>query len=451
MVSEWMHTLYGVVRAERLTPPVASRFLGYASVALYEGIAAATPTLPSLAGALNGLATLPKAAKGERHDATLIALEAERVVLDSMLLESLPTTQATLAGLVDSLRTARTALGSGRAARSRSEALGREIGLAIVAWSRRDGFDSTRGRRYLPPKGPGLWLNDSPVIVYASQNLSGITEYVALDNPTNSLHAGGVSDRSLIMNRPKRAGLKELPPVDMTGWTEPYWGTLRPFLLKTWNECPIADPPAYATKPDAALYREAKEVYDARMNNTPEQKAIALYWADNPGETATPAGHWIAIAAQLVSQRRLSAEAAVRLFALTSLTTADAFIATWGYKYQFNLLRPRTYIRRLIDPAWEPLIPTPPFPSYPSGHSTQSAAAATVAKSLLGNLAFDDSTEVAIGGGVRHFDSFDAAADETGWSRIYGGIHFHADKANGKLVGECIGARVVERAKAAAP
>lgn len=445
MVSEWMHTLYGVIRTERLSPPVASRFMGYASVALYQGLATASPRLPSLAGAVNGLPELPKAESGARLDGSLVAIEAERVLLDSLLAEGLPTTRGTVAGLADSLHTARIALGVREAVGTRSTELGRRVGLAMVAWSRTDGFDSTRGRTYVPPVGLGLWLNDSPGSLYASQNQSGSTEFVALDNPSNTLRPGSASDRGLILNRPKRAGLKNLPAVNMAGATEPYWVQVRPFMLQTWNECPLPDPPAYGERPDAPLYKEALSVYQTKKSLTPEQHSIALYWADNPGESGTPSGHWIAIASRLVSAKQLSANDAARLFAATALAQADAFIAAWGYKYQFNLIRPRTFIRRLIDPAWEPQIPTPPFPEHPAGHSTQSAAAAAVLTEQLGVMAFDDSTGLAIGHPVRHFDSFTAAAREAGQSRLYGGIHYPSGDSAGKVLGECIGTHVVDR------
>ena len=72
------------------------------------------------------------------------------------------------------------------------------------------------------------------------------------------------------------------------------------------------------------------------------------------------------------------------------------------------------YIRRVIDPKWEPLIPTPPFPEYPSAHSTQSAAAAVTLTAFVGAAAFDDSTSISIGHAVRRFDAPRAAADEAG-------------------------------------
>jgi membrane-associated phospholipid phosphatase len=445
MVSEWMHTLYGAIRVERLSPPVASRLMAYASAALYTGLAAATPGMPRLERRLNEFPNIDESL-GRRLDPTLTSVAAERVVLDSLLREALPTTRAAIGRLADSLAQVRAALVQATDVRAASETTGRAIGRAIVAWARRDGFDSTRTMAaFVPPIGDAFWVNDAPANTYAAQNLSGASEFVALDNPANVLRAGSVSDRGLILNRPKRAAAKTLPAVNMAGTSEPYWARLRPFVLRAWRECPVPDPPSYSTDTSSVLYRDAAIVHATGSRLTSEQRAIALYWADNAGESGTPVGHWLSIASQIVSERHLSAEDAARVMLLTSVAQADAFIATWGYKYTLTLIRPRTYIRRVIDSTWEPLIPTPPFPEYPSGHSTVSAAAATVLAGMLGDGAFDDSTGLTIGNAVRRFDSFTGAAREAGLSRIYGGIHFPYGNLGGRALGECIGAKVIER------
>jgi len=446
MVSEWMHTLYGAIRVERLSPPVASRLMGYVSTALYSGMAAGTPSMTPLGREVNGFPALPAPGRPRDVDPTLTAVAAERVVIDSLLREALPTTRAALARLADSLAQARVTAGMSANVRSASEDLGERIGTAIVAWSRADGFDSTRTLPpYKAPVGPSYWVSDAPGHIYASQNMSGASEFVALDNPANVMRAGSVSDRGLIVNRPKRPGVKTLPAVNMAGLSEPYWAAIRPFVLRDWRECPVPEPPPFATDTGSVVFKDAELVRTTRAGLTPEQRAIALYWADNAGESGTPVGHWLSIASQMVSERKLSAEDAARLMVLTSLAQADAFIATWGYKYQYNLIRPRTYIRRVADSTWEPLIPTPPFPEYPSGHSTVSAAAATVLAAELGDIAFDDSTGVTIGNPVRRFDSFTAAAREAGLSRIYGGIHFSYGNLGGRALGACVGTKVVER------
>ena len=444
LVSEWMHSLYGVMRVERMSPPVASRLMAYATTALYAGLAATSKALPPLTGVFNGIPELPRAASRGDADGALVAIAAERVVLDSLLREALPTTRAAIQRLADSLATARSAFGVSASLRSRSDSLGRRIGLAIVAWSRGDGFDSTRGRPFAPPTGLAYWVNDAPANTFAAQNLSGASDFVALDNPANVMQSGNASDRALILNRPKKK-VSTIPAVNMAGISEPYWGQVRPFALRTWSECPVAEPPAYSPDTTSARYLDARVVLDTKKNLTPEQREIAFYWADNAGESGTPVGHWISIASQMVSQRHLSAEEAAQTMVLTAAAQADAFIASWGYKYQYVLIRPRTYIRRLMDSTWEPLIPTPPFPEYPSGHSTQSAAAATVLTALIGNVPFEDSTSISIGHGVRRFESFNAAADEAGISRIYGGIHFPTGNTGGQALGRCVGDKVIER------
>jgi hypothetical protein len=257
--------------------------------------------------------------------------------------------------------------------------------------------------------------------------------------------AGGGSDRGLILDRQKRAGPTTMPAVNMAGITEPYWAQLRPFALTSWSECPSKPAPDYGEKAGAQLYDEAKHVYDVSKTLTPEQRVITLYWADNGGETGTPVGHWLSIAGQMISQEKMSANNAAMAIAATAVSMADAFIATWGYKFKYNTMRPRTVIRMMIDPKWEPLIPTPPFPEFTSGHSTVSAAAAQTLGKLLGAKPFVDSTALTIGHDVRRFESFRAAADEAGMSRIYGGIHYMAANIAGAEVGRCIGDRVVER------
>jgi hypothetical protein len=440
-----MRHYYGLIRAERISPPVASRVLAYAAVALYEGLASASPELRSLGGQLNGLDSLPRPDPARRYDPILIALTAERVVLDSLFAEGLPATRAALATLADSLETARIAKGISRPVQADSRDFGQRLGTAVLAWAARDGFDTTRTKRYQPPVAPHFWVNDSRADEYTPQNLSAVRDFVALDNPSASLRGGEASERALAVTRPKASDIRTLKAVNPTGATEPWWGSLRPFALRTPAECPTPPPERWSTEKNSAFYAEAKKVYDVARALTDEQYQTVLYWADNPGQTGTPMGHWLAIGSQLVTQLGLSADEAAEVFVLMTLAQTDAFIAIWHEKYRTNVMRPVTYIRRYIDSTWTPAIVTPPFPEYPSGHSGQSAAAATVLTSLLGTVAFEDSTNLALGHPVRRYRSFQQAADEAAMSRVYGGIHFPMGNENGKALGRCVGRVVLER------
>jgi hypothetical protein len=444
-VSEWMRHYYGLIRAERISPPVASRVLAYAAVGLYEGLATASPGLVSLAGQLNGLDSLPRPDSARRYDPVLVALSAERAVLDSLFVEGLPATRAALATLADSLEAARIAIGIPDVVRADSRDLGERVGAAVLEWAARDGFDETRTKAFQPRTGLQFWVNDSRADEYTPQNLSAVRDFVALDNPAAVLRGGEVSERALAVTRPKAGTIRTLKAVNPTGATEPWWGTLRPFALRSPDACPTPRPVAWSTSTGSPFYAEAKRVYDVGRALTDEQYQTVLYWADNPGQSGTPMGHWLAIGSQLVNQLGLSAEQAAEMFVLMTLAQADAFIAIWHEKYRLNVIRPVTYIRRYIDSTWTPAIVTPPFPEYPSGHSGQSAAAATVLTALLGTVAFEDSTNLALGHPVRRFNSFQEAADEAAASRLYGGIHYPMGNENGKALGRCVGRVVLDR------
>jgi hypothetical protein len=444
MVSEWVHALYGTIRVERLSPPVASRLTAYATMALYAGTAATHATLKPLHTVVTGLEPLPAPAAGD-VDATLVAVAAERTVLDSLLREALPTTRSALGRLADSLQTARRAQGVTEPVAGRSDSLGRAIGLALVAYSRGDHFSETRTMAYAPATGDSLWINDAPATLYATTQTSAVSEVIQLDNPANQQRTANTSDRSLILSRPKVTGGKTLPAANIAGITEPFWGGIRSFVNVDTGACPSGPPPAYGTDSTAALYFENAQVYRITSARTAEQKEIGYYWADNAGETGTPVGHWLSIAAQMISERHLTGEQAVQLVTGTAIAQADAFIAAWRVKFGTMTLRPRTFIRRHIDPSWEPLIPTPPFPEFPSGHSTQSGAASAVITALIGAGPFSDSTSISIGHAVRHFPSFIAASEEAGKSRVYAGLHYEWSNQAGLRMGRCIGNAVAKR------
>jgi hypothetical protein len=46
----------------------------------------------------------------------------------------------------------------------------------------------------------------------------------------------------------------------------------------------------------SAFFEMAKQVYDASLNLSEEQKAMAMFWRDVPGVTSP--GHWISIVQQ---------------------------------------------------------------------------------------------------------------------------------------------------------
>jgi len=261
----------------------------------------------------------------------------------------------------------------------------------------------------------------------------------------------GANDTSSYATNPTPGHWQPTPPA-FANPLEPQWGNVDLFSPGTAAQFQPPAPPALDSDEYAAAFNEVKDLGSATSTTrTAEQTQIARFWADGAG-TITPPGHWNRIAADQARRARLNTAVTARLFYQLNVALADAAIVSWSTKYSDDFWRPVTAIRRADedgnastaeDTAWASLIATPPFPSYTSGHSTFSGAGATILDNYFGNAtAFrtfsDDLVDVS-----RGFASFQAAADEAGQSRIYGGIHFQFDNLAGKAVGRELGQFVV--------
>jgi membrane-associated phospholipid phosphatase/methionine-rich copper-binding protein CopC len=233
----------------------------------------------------------------------------------------------------------------------------------------------------------------------------------------------------------------------------PQWGSVTPFGLTSGAQFRPAGDPALTSDQYTAEFDRVKDLGSINSTTrTADQTQIAQFWADGAG-TFTPPGHWNQIAQNVAATKGNSLLDNARLFALLDISLADAGIAAWDAKYQYNSWRPITAIQQadtdgnpntIADPNWKPLITTPPFPEYISGHSTFSGAAATVLTSLLGDNISFNLNSLGMPGVDRQFSSFNAAATEAGISRIYGGIHFNSANIDGLATGNSVGNYVLQ-------
>ncbi len=385
------------------TPPVVSRAFAYSGVTLYEAVVPGMTDYQSLAGQLNGLNELPQPIEGVEYDWRVVANTALYEIVHYMYFNTSEENFDKMEALYEEWHSTLEAEVSPEVMEA-SLTQGRVVANAILIWSLSDGGYQGQLRNfptsYVPLTGEGLWVQTP---------------------------------------QPNGAPLPAL---------QPYWGNNRTFVVDKDEQCYLAPPPEYSEEEGTAFYEEAMEVYETVNNLTEEQNNIALFWADDPGATATPPGHSISITNQVLELENATLDTAAVTYATVGISQADAFILGWYYKYRYNLIRPLTYIQNVIEPTWntpdlsDPVV-TPPFPEYPSGHSVQSGAAAQVLTDLFGDdYAFTDYTHDALGFEERSFDSFYDFADEAAISRLYGGIHYRAaielGVENGKCVGEVV-------------
>jgi hypothetical protein len=397
VLARWYKLMLELVRhTPTYTPPVASRTFAYVGITAFEVVASAGNGLQSLAGQVTGLTPPPACDPAQTYALPAIMQGAMTFVIERLFSNTGPTGQRALAAMNRKLGEA-VSRGLDPATLARSMDHGSAVAAHIYEWSLTDGGAVIENMGF-----PYDYTHDATPAAWV---------------PTSTV------------------ALQQAPLL-------PDWGKNRPFAMPADLPCGLPAPMEYSEDPASAFYANAKEVFDIKATLTDEQKLIARYWSDDAMLSTTPPGHWISIALQILDRDEADLATRVDVLARLGIAVADAFIACWATKYEYNLLRPVSYIRRVMGEAkWEPLINTPPFPEYPSGHSTQSAAAAVVLTALWGDdFAFDDDTQTADGLPMRSFASFAAAADEAAISRLYGGIHYREGVVRGQEQGLCVGA-----------
>lgn len=404
-------TLSDTIVHDIFSPVVAARVYVYPLVASYEVMRKGSPErYRSLSGQLRDLPEIPSAPRAG-VDYSLAALHAFFEVSAQLTFTERGLRSAQRSALERAQRTL------DAATYQASLAYGEQVSQIIQAWAAADLYSKTRTLpKYTVQEDPGTW------------------------RPT--------------------------PPDYMDG-IEPHWHRIRPMALRSSDQFRPDVSPQYDLLAGSHFHKELMEVYEVSQHLTKEQIAIAKFWDCNPYAThheghaplvlkkITPGGHWIAITSLASAQAGLDLPRTIEAFTRVSLALFDAFLTCWDEKWHSLVVRPETVLQQSIDPAWVPLLQTPPFPEYPSGHSVVSAAAAATLTALLGDsFAFVDTSEQEFGLPARSFSSFEVAAEEAAMSRLYGGIHYRAAIVDGVVMGREVArwhsSRVITRAPAEA-
>lgn len=395
--------LTAVIVHDIFGPTVASRIYAYPAIAAYEVIRNEHPGSFTFTGKLTGLSSLPKPVKGLDYD---FAIASNLAYLGTA--RKLVFTGIKLQNYRDSLILYYRSAGVPEDVLQNSIAYADTMTSALRAWIKKDMYAKTRSYpKYTLSHDPGKW------------------------QPT--------------------------PPAYQDG-NEPNWRFIRPMLLDSAGEFKPPVPGSFSKEKGSSFYNEALKVYTTGLRLTAEQNAIANFWDCNPfalilnghamfaSKKISPGAHWQLICLSASGKAHSSMERTCFAQALVSVGIFDSFICCWDEKYRSQQIRPETYINLYIDPAWKPLLQTPPFPEYISGHSMISGTASLLLTRIYGdNFAFTDSSELAYGLPLRRFGSFEQAAAEASVSRLYGGIHFMPAISQGRICAEHIGNFLVKK------
>ncbi|MDP9046918.1 MAG: vanadium-dependent haloperoxidase, partial [Bacteroidota bacterium] len=350
-------------------PTQAARAYGYVGVAAYEAVVNGIPGGLSLSGQLNGINNIPKPSANLEYNWAISSNAAIAEMMRDMFDVNLTAANRAKIDSTEAANLAGLSAGVNADAVTRSVQYGKAVTAAIYKASISDGAHQS----YLDPFQLPYTL---PAVDYCWEPTS-----VTSPNPVS-----------------------------------PKWGDTRPFMaVNISNTSPVA-PTTYSTAAGSDFYKLALDVYNQVKNNTAEQIAITKYWADDPFNTCTPAGHTFNILSQLLKENSATLEKASVAYAQLSIAENDAFISCWKSKYQYVLIRPVTYIQKNIDANFKTVIGTPPFPAYTSGHSYESGAASMIFNNLFtdgsGKYDFTDYSQLQYGYSTRHYSNFNDMAQE---------------------------------------
>jgi hypothetical protein len=283
------------------------------------------------------------------------------------------------------------------------------------------------------------------------------------------------------------------------------WGLVTPFVISSVAaDAPLKRPPSLdGTNDDldttvngvpftnyAKAFDEVTRDGKSSIINTDRAKAVTgIFWGyDGANKLGTPPRLYNQVVRAIPAVKKAAHDLQIKILTAINVAMADAAIATWHWKYQYDFWRPVVGIREANpgwgpkgqgdgnttkhgDPFWLPLgAPnsnpakppvkngTPNFPAYPSGHATFGAACFNAAASLLSStpdqieLEFvsDEFNGVTTDntGTVRpkYNDKFTLAKAiiENNESRIWLGVHWRFDAEGGEKVGTAIANKIVD-------
>lgn len=384
---KWMDLQLRLIRTNPTplggVPP--QRYFGYSAIAMYESVVPGMPSYQSLSGQLTDMPAMTQTLPGYDYYWPACGNAAMAAMTRNFFTNASATNKASVDSLENALNDAYQ-LQTDTAEFHRSVNFGKAVALLVFNWSKNDGA-SNANAPYTPPIGPGLWAPTPPAFAAAFG---------------------------------------------------PYWGNNRLMVPNSLDGAAPQAPPVYSEDPSSDFYKMVKEVYDVSQTLTPEQRAIAIYYRDNPGFGG---GHYLSILKQILVQENPQLDFTAYAFAKASIAIIDAGIGCFKSKYQYNQQRPIKYIREVLGQgSWNPVFPTPNFPDFPSAHSTIAGAFGEIMKGLFGSdYHFTDHTYDYLGMSPRTFTSFDAMVQEIGDSRIYAGIHYRLSCERGAQQGRKIG------------
>ncbi|WP_332773582.1 phosphatase PAP2 family protein [Phenylobacterium sp.] len=208
----------------------------------------------------------------------------------------------------------------------------------------------------------------------------------------------------------------------------PKAGTWKPWLMTKGDQFRLATPSVLVKSALSTAYQDELAEVNREVDSLPNfawKLDQARFWNFD-----VPAIIWNKTAKRFLMDLDYNTPQAARVLGVLAAIEADVFIACWDTKYA--VLRPRPAD---VDGNLQAKMPfqTPPHPSYPSGHSAASMAAATYLTTVFTK---DDYKRTLMDD-----------ANQAAMSRLYAGIHYRSDNADGQTLGKNVADYAIQKLK----
>jgi vanadium-dependent haloperoxidase-like protein len=201
----------------------------------------------------------------------------------------------------------------------------------------------------------------------------------------------------------------------------------------------------------AAYAREVNEVKSVGSSTsttrTAAQTALGMFYTANPIPMLNKSLR------DIVVRKGLSITRAARLFAMTSVSGADALIGCWDDKDHYSFWRPITAIRSAdvdgnpgttVQADWLPMFPNPPYPDHPSGYNCLTGATTQAAREFFGTNYVRITLTSPVTTTSRTYSRLSSIVNDTINARVYLGIHFRTPDVQGAKLGRQTAAYVAD-------
>ena len=393
VATDW-YRLQARILLERNSALNASKYWSYMGIGLYEAVRPGIKGAVSFSGKLYmKMPTMPEPENNQGYSWGISANAALANMVRSFFTGLTPANNAS----IDSLESAyneKLNPDMNSEVFNRSQAYGQSVAKAIEDWASTDDLNTTNVGYVLPAPFPGSW------------------------QPT--------------------------PPAFAPLPINPFVQNATPFIAEDLTAIAPKFPLAYSETPGSPFYNMVKQVYDVKKNLTPAQQDTASFWVDQGnGLGYTPSGHDFLFVTEALEQTDASLGTAAEAYAKAGIALREATIVTFRSKYDNFLLRPVTYIRKVIEQGWSPFITTPNHPEYPAAHAMVTGPVMQVVERILGpNVVVTDHSYDFRGWAPMKFTSIFNYAEKAGISRNYGGIHYLISINTGLQMAKEIGNRV---------